>query len=114
MLSAALITLILPFSRLVTRIYILAVNLHAKKDKVRTLVIGAGSAGKVVIDETRRNYENKNYIVGFVDDDKNKIGKSYAGVHVYGPISNIMDIVNKTKAEEVIIAIANIDYEHYC
>lgn len=111
LLSAALITLILPFSRLVTRIYILAVNLRAKKDKVRTLVIGAGSAGKVVIDETRRNYENKNYIVGFVDDDKNKIGKSYAGVHVYGPISNIVDIVNKTKAEEVIIAIANIDYE---
>lgn len=110
-LSAALLILVLPFSRLATRIYILIRNLRSSKGKTKTLVIGAGSAGKVVIDETRRNYENKNYIVGFVDDDKNKIGKSYAGVHVYGPVSNIVDIVNKTKAEEVIIAIANIDYE---
>lgn len=111
LLSAVLLVLVLPFSRLATRIYILIRNLRSSKDKTKTLIIGAGSAGKVVIDETRRNYENKNYIVGFVDDDKNKIGKSFAGVHVYGPISNIVDIVNKTKAEEVIIAIADIDYE---
>ena len=110
-LSAALLILVLPFSRLATRIYILIRNLRSSKGKTKTLIVGAGSAGKVVIDETRRNYENKNYIVGFVDDDKNKIGKSFAGVHVYGPISNIVDIVNKTKAEEVIIAIADIDYE---
>lgn len=110
-LSAALLILVLPFSRLATRIYILIRNLRSSKGKTKTLIVGAGSAGKVVIDETRRNYENKNFIVGFVDDDKNKIGKSFAGVHVYGPISNIVDIVNKTKAEEVIIAIADIDYE---
>lgn len=110
-LSTGLMTLLLPFSRLSTRIYILLKNLRSSKNKIRTIIVGAGSAGKVVIDETRRNYENKNYIVGFVDDDKNKIGKSFAGVHVYGPITNIVGIVNKTKAEEVIIAIADIDYE---
>lgn len=111
LLSAAVLILLIPFSRLFTRIFFLLRNLKNTKDKIPTLIIGAGAAGKVVIDETRRNYENKNYIVGFVDDDKNKIGKSFAGVHVYGPISNIVEIVNKTKAVEVIIAIADIDYE---
>ena len=111
LLSSAVLILFIPFSRLFTRLFFLLRNLRNTKDKIPTLIIGAGSAGKVVIDETRRNYENKNYIVGFVDDDKNKIGKSFAGVHVYGPISNIVDIVKKTKAEEAIIAIADIDYE---
>lgn len=111
LLCAALLVLILPFSRLTTRIYFLLRNLRSSKNKVKTLIIGAGSAGKVAIDETRRNYENKNYVVGFVDDDKNKIGKTFAGVKVYGPISNIEKIVKETKAEEVIIAIADINYE---
>lgn len=111
LLSSATLILVLPFSRLSTRIYFLLRNLKNTKGKIRTLVIGAGSAGKIVIDETRRNYENNNYIVGFVDDDENKIGKTYAGVPVYGPISNIVDIVKKTNAEEVIIAIADISYE---
>lgn len=111
LLGSLLLVLILPFGRLTTRVYVLLHNLRSQKGKIRTLVIGAGSAGKVVIDETRRNYENNNFVVGFVDDDKNKIGKTFAGVHVYGPVSNIVDIVEKTKAEEVIIAVANIDYE---
>lgn len=111
LLCSILLALLLSFSRLFTRVYFLIRNLKNNKNKVRTLVIGAGSAGKVVIDETRRNYDNKNFIVGFVDDDKNKIGKTFAGVNVYGPISNIVKIVEKTKAEEVIIAIADISYD---
>ena len=110
-LSAFLLILLLPFSRLFTRVFFLIKNLRSNKNKVRTLVIGAGSGGKVVIDETRRNYENNNYIVGFVDDDVDKIGKTFAGVPIFGPINNIIQIVKDTKAEEVIIAISNINYD---
>lgn len=110
-LSAFLLILLLPFSRLFTRVFFLIKNLRSNKNKVRTLVIGAGSGGKVVIDETRRNYENNNFIVGFVDDDVDKIGKTFAGVPIFGPINNIIQIVKDTKAEEVIIAISNINYD---
>lgn len=110
-LSAFLLILLLPFSRLFTRVFFLIKNLRSNKNKVKTLVIGAGSGGKVVIDETRRNYENNNFIVGFVDDDVDKIGKTFAGVPIFGPINNIIQIVKDTKAEEVIIAISNINYD---
>lgn len=110
-LSAFVLILLLPFSRLFTRIFFVIKNLRTKNNKIRTLVIGAGSGGKVVIDETRRNYQNNNFIVGFVDDNPDKIGKTFAGINVYGPISNIVKIVEKTKAEEVIIAISNISYD---
>ena len=110
-LSAFVLILLLPFSRLFTRVFFVIKNLRTKNNKIRTLVIGAGSGGKVVIDETRRNYQNNNYIVGFVDDNPDKIGKTFAGINVYGPISNIVKIVEKTKAEEVIIAISNISYD---
>lgn len=111
LLSAATLVMALPFSRLFTRIYFMIKNLRSTKGKTRTLVIGAGSAGKIVIDETRRNIENKNFIVAFVDDDPLKIGKTYAGRPVKGPISNVDKIIKDLRIEEVIIAISDLSYE---
>lgn len=111
LLCAIALVLLLPFSRLFTRIFFLLKNLKSTKDKVRTLVIGAGSAGKIVIDETRRNIENKNHIVAFIDDDKTKIGKTYAGVPVKGPIKNIDKFIKDMKIEEVIIAISDLTHD---
>ena len=75
-------------------------------DRTRTLVIGAGAAAKIIIEDTRKSEYSKNKIVAFVDDDPNKIGKIYSGLHIEGPISNLKEIVEKYKVEEIIIAIA--------
>ena len=93
------------------RIIQLSKSQKEKKNKIRTIVIGAGSMGKVAIDETRRNKNNKNLIVAVVDDDVNKIGGLFANIPVKGPISEISEIIDFYKAEEVIIAISNITEE---
>lgn len=82
-----------------------AVISSKRKEGIRTLVIGAGVAGRVVLDETRKNKNNRNRVVAFVDDDPNKIGGIYANLPVKGPISEIGIIINYYQIEEVIIAI---------
>ncbi len=103
--------LLIIVSRVAVRLGVIVFNMSKKKTKVRTIVIGAGATGKVVIDETRRNKDNHNYIVAVVDDNPNKIGGSLANIPVKGPISDITTIIDFYKAEEVIIAMSKISQE---
>ena len=111
-LSAGLTVLAVPGTRAIWRSISLFHNLRVKrKEGVRTLVIGAGSAAKIVVDESRKNKTNHNNVVAFVDDDINKIGGTFAGLPVKGPISQVGEVVDYFQIEEVIIAIANLSKE---
>ncbi len=69
----------------------------------RTLVVGAGDAGVMVYKELSRP-EFGTKVVGFLDDSKDKISNIIEGVKVYGPVSDINNIVKKLDCDEVIIA----------
>ena len=100
-----------PSLRIMVRVLNIASIIAKKTSKTRTIVIGAGATGKIVIDETRRNKDNHNQIVAVVDDDPNKIGGLFANVPVKGPISDIAKIIDFFNAEEVIIAMSKISKE---
>ena len=102
---------LLPLSRLAYRIYYLLATRIKKEQKIGTLIIGAGSTGKVVMDEVRRNPRNKNVVYAFVDDNPNKIGGLFQNIDVKGPISEIKTIIEYTGAQEVIIAISTLSDE---
>lgn len=71
----------------------------------RTLIVGAGSAGEIIVKEIIRNKDLNNIPVAFVDDDIDKIGKRMMGIKIVGPISAIKFYIDQYKVEEVIIAI---------
>ncbi len=73
----------------------------------RTLIVGAGSAGEIVVKEIIRNKDLNNIPVAFVDDDIEKIGKRMMGIKIVGPISAIKYYIDQYRVEEVIIAINN-------
>lgn len=79
----------------------------------RTLLIGAGAGGKLVVDEVRNNPELHFHPIAFVDDDPMKIGKMMSGLNIYGPISETPKLIDQLKIDEVIIAIANIDGKRF-
>lgn len=110
-LTTTSLAFILPSIRILFRTVNLLSVIVKKKDKYRTLVVGAGAAGKVVVDESRRNKDNKNQIIAFVDDDINKIGGTFANLPVKGPISNISTIIEFYQIEEVVIAISDLTQE---
>ena len=111
MLSTLGLMFLLPGIRIGFRTVMLLHNMRKKTNKVRTLVIGAGAAGKIVVDESRRNKDNHNHVVAFVDDDINKIGGSFANLPVKGPISDISTIIQYYDIQEVIIAISELTPE---
>lgn len=101
-------TSLLIFPRLLPRIIRYISRDLSRKDGARTLIIGAGSGGYIVLREIIDNKHRNNKVIGFVDDDTNKIGSRLSGIKVYGPIINIKEIIRETDAEEVIIAIKSL------
>ena len=73
----------------------------------RTLIVGAGSAGEIVVKEIIRNKDLNNIPVAFIDDNEEKIGKKMMGIKIVGPISAIQYYIDAYKAEEIIVAINN-------
>lgn len=77
-----------------------------KKDNLtRILIVGAGEAGRML----NREYKNQNPItgrvIGFVDDNRMKKGRSIEGVKILGQVEDVPDIVEKYDIDDVVIAI---------
>lgn len=79
------------------------------KNSIKTIVIGAGGGGKLVLDEINKNINLNNKVLFFLDDDEEKIGKRLNGIPIYGPINNAPSLIDKFQIKEVIIAIASLD-----
>ncbi len=82
-------------------------------DGRRTLIIGASAGGKIVLNELRNNPMLFNHVIGFVDDDDQKIGNILSGYPIFGPISEINNLIDRLNIEEVIIGIANIEPKRF-
>ncbi len=80
-----------------------------KKEGIRTLVVGAGVAGEMVLREliNRQDYQP----VALVDDDIHKHNREIHGVSVYGGLGGIVDIVQMLEIELVIFAIPSARHE---
>ena len=71
------------------------------------LLIGAGDAGNLVVKELQQRADLGVKVIGFVDDDPTKTGKSIQGVTVLGGTERIPEIVAKHAVDEAVITIAN-------
>ncbi len=78
-------------------------------DKKRTLIIGAGSAGTMVVRQLQHNKEADLYPIAFVDDDGNKQKLEIYNVPVVGTTDHIQEIVEDNDIEHIIIAIPSLN-----
>lgn len=99
---------VISLPRIIPRAYRYITQELSRQNGLRTLIIGAGSGGSIVLREIIDNKQRNNKVIGFVDDNPNKIGSRMSGIKVYGPIINIKEIIKQTNAEEVIIAIKSL------
>jgi FlaA1/EpsC-like NDP-sugar epimerase len=70
----------------------------------RVLIIGAGNTGAMVAREMDRNRHLGVTPVGFLDDEKSKLGKQIYGARVLGTTSSLARVVREHDIEEVVIA----------
>jgi FlaA1/EpsC-like NDP-sugar epimerase len=77
----------------------------------RTIILGAGDTGEMVIRDIFRQDFSEFYPVAFLDDNALKVGSSVHGVRVEGAIDSIKYSVKRHHADAVIIAIPNLDHK---
>lgn len=96
--------------------YRVARTLHIKfenqKKNVKTMLIGAGDAGRMIIDEIYNNSDIcDSKIICVVDDDKNKVNHYIKGLKIEGSTKDIEMLADKYRIEEIIIAIPSASKE---
>ena len=71
----------------------------------RTMLIGAGQAGALVLRELKNSNFSQNKVVCIIDDDPVKMGRQLMGVRVIGGREKIGMAVDKYNVSEIILAI---------
>ena len=69
------------------------------------IVVGAGDAGRLIVQEMQRSRMLAYTPIGFVDDDVRKHNTRIHGVRVLGTMADLPRIVREFKPDEVLIAI---------
>ncbi|TDQ38687.1 polysaccharide biosynthesis protein [Aureibacillus halotolerans] len=81
--------------------------LPGKKPGVRTLVVGAGSAGTMVARQLLNSHQAL-IPVAFIDDDGQKRGMEIMGLPVYGGTDKMLEVVNEKEIQHIVIAIPSL------
>ncbi len=76
--------------------------------RIRTIVIGAGDAGSMLINDMMTSDKMDYFPVCVLDDDDNKIGQYISGVKVAGKTSAIVKYAALYRAQEIIIAMPSV------
>ncbi|HJW44401.1 MAG TPA: nucleoside-diphosphate sugar epimerase/dehydratase [Geothrix sp.] len=78
---------------------------QAKANRKSTLIVGAGKAGTLVLQEVRRHAELGFHVVGFIDDDVSIRGERVHGIPVLGDTSRLEEVVMRHKVTHAILAV---------
>jgi exopolysaccharide biosynthesis polyprenyl glycosylphosphotransferase len=71
----------------------------------RTLIVGAGNAGQTLAELYHTLGTRSFNIVGYVDDDEQKVGKSFQSLPVLGTSSRLLDLIDAHRVSDLVIAI---------
>jgi FlaA1/EpsC-like NDP-sugar epimerase len=71
----------------------------------RTLIVGAGQAGTLVLQELHRHSELGFHVVGFLDDDISIHGDRVHGIPVVGDTAHLQEAVRKHRVTHAILAL---------
>lgn len=75
----------------------------------RILLIGAGSAGQMILRDINKGAGNGGKVVAIIDDDKNKWNRFIDGVKIVGGRDDILKAVEEYHIEKIFIAIPSMD-----
>ncbi|WP_353048844.1 nucleoside-diphosphate sugar epimerase/dehydratase [Exiguobacterium sp. s142] len=120
-LSFCLSLLLLGGIRLGSRIYVtwkhdqLSIlrgrNVKRRKDEKRTLIIGAGQAGRMLVRQMNQSDNHRMNPVGFLDDNRHLQTLTVNGVKVVGTVDKLEDIVEKEAVDKIVFAIPSMKYQ---
>lgn len=84
-----------------------------RKHGEKTLIYGAGASGQGVLKRLLADQDLKLCVVGFLDDDTQKIGKNILGFRVFGGLKSLEEIVKNYEIKQIVIGISNPSADFY-
>ncbi len=84
---------------------------HSKTTAHRVMLIGAGSAGQMILRDLQNAADTTDMVCCIIDDNSNKWGRSIDGVPVVGGRDDILLNVEKYKIEKIFLAIPSLTAE---
>ncbi len=81
---------------------------YGDKVKKNVLIYGAGQSGIITLNTLSQDSRLDINVIGFIDDNTSKIGKTLAGIKIYSPEEALNGMLEKRNISDVIISIQNI------
>jgi len=98
--------------RISKRLYLEVIRKQRPFNKSKmTIIIGAGNTGEMIIRDMARNNFNEFYPVGFLDDNKVKVGTYIHGAKVLDTTDKLKDVILKHNASAIIVAIPSLNHK---
>ena len=72
----------------------------------RVLIVGCGRSGVTLASILQKLWPPPFYVVGYIDDDVEKIGKEFEGYPVLGNTSNLPEIIKEENVTDLVFAIS--------
>jgi FlaA1/EpsC-like NDP-sugar epimerase len=98
------------FIMIASRLAVKAIYFERKnpdRKKTNVLIYGAGESGIVTKRTLERDADIRYKVIGFIDDDPKKKGRSLEGIFIYQP-DKLAELISENEIETVIISILNI------
>ena len=78
----------------------------------RVMIIGAGDAGRMLLENIQKTRANKDSVICMIDDDTNKQGRYFDGVKIVGGRDDILSSVEKYNIDRIYIAMPSASKEN--
>jgi FlaA1/EpsC-like NDP-sugar epimerase len=82
-------------------------NKNPEKEKTHVIIYGAGESGIITKRTLDRDAAVRYKVVGFIDDDEKKKGRSLEGVFIFSS-DKLHELITENKVESVILSIQNL------
>ncbi|MHC5229774.1 polysaccharide biosynthesis protein [Enterococcus sp. LJL99] len=112
LLTYLLTTFFIISSRLCWRLIVEKKNKSLNSNAKKTLIIGAGEAGRILLSSLVNSTTNGDIdVVGFIDDSKDKFHTYLSGIRVLGSSEDIPKLVEEFNIEMLTLAVPSIKKE---
>jgi len=82
-----------------------------RKTEKRTLIVGAGQAGRMLVRQINQSDNHRMNPVGFIDDNRHLQNLTVNGVRVLGTLEQLESVVENHAIDKIVLAIPSMNYQ---
>jgi len=82
-----------------------------RKSEKRTLIVGAGQAGRMLVRQINQSDNHRMNPVGFIDDNNHLQNLTVNGVRVLGTLEQLESVVENHAIDKIVFAIPSMNYQ---